>query len=95
MVVLYPILLIGAAYLMAKSRERGLGARGRIWFAAWVGAGAFFAFSLITGLSIGLLFLPAVAIAVCWLAVHAPYWREAAGFPIGGAVTVAGLLFFI
>ena len=35
MIVLYPIVLAGALYLMLKSRQRGLGARGGIWFSAW------------------------------------------------------------
>ena len=37
-----------------KSRERGLGARGWPWFAAWVLVGAIFVFSFVTGFSIGL-----------------------------------------
>ena len=36
MIVLYPIVLVaGAVYLMWKSRQRGLGSRGGVWFSAW------------------------------------------------------------
>src|SRR5215210_2943397 len=92
MIVLYPLLLAGAAVLVVKSRQRGLGARGWIWFAAWAFAGALFTFSLLTGLSIGLFLLPAAAFAVLWLAVNAPYWRELAGFAVGAAVVVLAAL---
>ena len=88
MVVLYPIVLVGAVYLMAKSRQRGLGRRGWGWFAGWAGAGALFVFSLLTGFSIGLFLLPLATIAMFWLALHAPYWREATGFPLGAALVV-------
>jgi hypothetical protein len=95
MIVLYPIVLAGALYLMWKSRQRGLGARGGIWFAGWVGAGGLFMFSLLTGYSIGIFLLPAVMFAVCWLAVNAPYWREVTGFPVGGAIVLAAFLPFM
>jgi hypothetical protein len=86
MVVLYPIVLVAALFLMSKSRQRGLGHSGWRWFSAWAGAGAFFVFSLLSGFSIGLFLLPLATIAMFWLALHAPYWREAAGFLLGGAV---------
>jgi hypothetical protein len=92
MVVLYPIVLVAALYLMSKSRERGLGQRGWGWFAAWAAAGALFVFSLLTGFSIGLFLLPLATIATFWLSLHAPYWREAAGFPLGGAMVVLVVL---
>lgn len=96
MIVLYPIVLAAALYLMWKSRQRGLGARrGWIWFNAWVGAGALFLFSLLTGFSIGLFLFPASALAIFWLAVNAPYWREVAGFPLGAALVVLGILLFV
>ena len=96
MIVLYPILLAGALYLMWKSRQRGLGARrGLPWFNAWLGAGALFLFSLLTGFSIGLFLFPAAALAICWLSVNAPYWREVAGFPVGAALVFAGLVLFV
>jgi hypothetical protein len=86
MVVLYPIVLVAALFLMSKSRQRGLGQRGWGWFSAWAAAGALFVFSLLTGFSIGLFLLPLATIAMFWLALHAPYWREAAGFLLGGAL---------
>jgi hypothetical protein len=95
MVVLYPIVLAGALYLMWKSRQRGLGARGGIWFSAWAFAGALFLFSLMTGLSVGLFLFPAAAIAIFWLAVNAPYWREVAGFPVGVALVAIGIVLFV
>ena len=93
MIVLYPIVLVGAAYLMTKSAKRGLGSRGRMWFGAWVVAGALFTFSLLTGLSIGLLLLPASAFAVFWLAVNAPHARDVAGFPAGIAAVLLVIAF--
>ena len=91
MIILYPIVLVAAVYLMAKSRQRGLGRRGWGWFAAWVGAGALFVFSLLTGFSIGLFLLPLATVAMFWLALQAPYWREVAGFPVGAAIVVLAL----
>jgi hypothetical protein len=96
MIVLYPLVLAAALYLMWKSRQRGLGARrGWIWFNAWVGAGVLFLFSLVTGFSIGLFLFPAAAIAIFWLAVNAPYWREVAGFPVGAALAAVGALLVV
>ena len=94
MLVLYPIVLGGALYLMFKSRQRGLGARGGVWFSAWTFTGALFLFSVLTGLSIGLFLFPAAALAIFWLAVRAPYWREVAGFPIGAALLGVGVILF-
>jgi hypothetical protein len=96
MIVLYAVVLAGALYLMSKSRQRGLGARrGWIWFNAWLGTGALFLYSLLTGLSIGLFLFPASALAIFWLAVNAPYWREVAGFPVGAALVGIGILLFV
>jgi hypothetical protein len=96
MIVLYLVVLAGALYLMSVSRQRGLGARrGWLWFNAWLGAGALSLFSLVTGFSIALVLFPASVIAIFWLAVNAPYWREVAGFPIGAALVAAGILLFV
>jgi hypothetical protein len=95
MIVLYPIVLAAALYLMWKSRQRGLGSRGGIWFSAWAFAGALSLFSLLTGLSIGVFLFPAAALAIFWLAVSAPYWREAAGFPVGVGLVAIGIVFFV
>lgn len=95
-VVLYLIVLAAALYLMSVSRQRGLGARrGWIWFNAWVAAGALFLFSLLTGFSIGLFLFPASALAIFWLAVNAPYWREVAGFALGAALVLIGTVLLV
>jgi hypothetical protein len=95
-VVLYLIVLAAALYLMSVSRQRGLGARrGWLWFNAWVATGALFLFSLLTGFSIGLFLFPAAALAIFWLAVNAPYWREVAGFPLGAALVLIGSLLLV
>jgi hypothetical protein len=96
MIVLYLIVLAAALYLMSVSRQRGLGARrGWLWFNAWVATGALFLFSLVTGFSIGLFLFPASALAIFWLAVNAPYWREAAGFLLGVVLVVVGTVLFV
>jgi len=96
MIVLYLVVLAAALYLMSVSRRRGLGARrGWPWFNAWVATGALFLFSLFTGFSIGLLLFPASALAIFWLAVNAPYWREVAGFPVGAVLVLVGIVLFV
>jgi hypothetical protein len=92
MIVLWPLVLVGAAVLVAKSRQRGLGRRGWPWFVGWVLAGALLMFSFLTGLSIGVFLLPAAAFAVLWLAVNAPYGRELAGFVVGVALVLLALV---
>ena len=59
------------------------------------GTGVLFLFSMVAGFSIGLFLFPVAAIAIFWLAVNAPYWREVAGFPVGALLVVAGLLLFV
>ena len=88
MIVLWPLALAGAVVLLVKSRQRGLGRRGWLWSAAWALAGALCVLSLVTGFSVGLYFFPAAVFAIFWLAVHAPHWRELAGFPVGAAAAV-------
>ena len=61
MVVLYPIVLVAALYLMFKSRQRGLGVPGRLWFSAWAFAGVLSMFGLVTGRSIALVLFAAAA----------------------------------
>jgi hypothetical protein len=95
MIVLYLVVLAGALYLMSVSRQRGLGARrGWPWFNAWLAAGALFLFSLLTGLSIALVLFPVSVIAIFWLAMNAPYWREVAGFPLGAVLVLVGAVLF-
>jgi hypothetical protein len=92
MIVLWPLALAGAVVLLVKSRQRGLGRRGWHWFSAWALAGALAVLSLLTGFSVGLYFFPAAVFAIFWLAVHAPYGRELAGFPVGVAAVVLAFL---
>jgi hypothetical protein len=95
-IVLYLIVLAGALYLMSVSRQRGLGARrGWLWFNAWVAAGALFLFSLVTGFSIAIVLFLASVIAIFWLAVNAPYWREVAGFLVGVGLVAIGIVLFV
>jgi hypothetical protein len=88
MAVLWPLALAGAVVLVVKSRQRGLGRRGWQWFAAWALAGALAVLSILTSFSVGLYFFPAAVFAIFWLALHAPYGRELAGFPVGVAGVV-------
>ena len=96
MTVLYVVVLAGALYLMSVSRQRGLGARrGWPWFNAWVAAGVLSLFSLLTGSSIAIVLFLASVIAIFWLAVNAPYWREVAGFPVGVGLVAIGFVLFV
>jgi hypothetical protein len=96
MMILYLLVLAGALYLMSVSRQRGLGARrGWPWFNAWVAAGALSLFSLLIGFSIALVLFLASVIAIFWLAVNAPYWREVAGFPVGVGLVAIGAVLFV
>ena len=96
MTVLYVVVLAGALYLMSVSRQRGLGARrGWAWFNVWVAAGALSLFSLLTGSSIAIVLFLASVIAIFWLAVNAPYWREVAGFPVGVGLVAIGFVLFV
>ena len=93
MIALWPIALAGAVVLVVKSRQRGLGRRGWLWFSAWVLAGALAVLSVVTDFSIALYFFPSAVFAVFWLALHAPYGRELAGFPVG--VAAVALVFWL
>lgn len=94
MILLYPLLLLGAVAVIVRRQDQACG-RGWEWFVAWLGAGAFFAFSLLAGFSIGLFFLPLVSIAVLGVAWLSPHFREASGLPVGGALLVGALLAFV
>ena len=88
MIVLWPLALVGAVVLVVKSRQRGLGRRGWQWFFAWVLAGALAVLSVVTDFSVALYFFPAALFATFWLALHAPYSRELAGFLVGIAAVL-------
>jgi hypothetical protein len=88
-IVLYPALLIAAiVVIIRRDREGG---HGWGWFVAWSFAGAAFFFSFLTGLSIGLLLLPAVAVVVLFVAARAPHAAESAGFVAGVGLVIVGV----
>ena len=93
MILLYPLVFVGAVILLLKSRQRGQGVTGWPWFAAWALAGALVMLSLLTGFSIGLFLFPAAAFAVFWLAVNAPHARDVAGFLAGIAAVLLVIAF--
>ena len=90
-ILLYPLLLIGAAVVMLRAQKAGVGHHGWPWSVAWALAGAIFMFSLLTGLSIGLLLFPVATVAVFWLAANAP-GREVVGFPAGSVAVLVAVL---
>ena len=92
MIVLWPLALAGAVVLLVKSRQRGLGKRGWQWFFAWAFAGALAVLSVLTDVSVALYFFPAAVFATFWLALHAPYSRELAGFLVGLAGALVAFL---
>jgi multisubunit Na+/H+ antiporter MnhB subunit len=93
-ILLYPLLLVGAAMVMHRARSAGVGHRGWPWAALWALAGALFMFSLLTGFSIGLFLLPVVTVAVFWLAANAP-GGEVAGFAAGALAVLVVVLAFV
>ena len=90
MILVYPALLLAAAVLIAR-RDRA-GGHGRRWFGAWAAVGVLFSFSLLTGFSIGLFLLPAVAVALFWVALRSPHAAEATGFLAGAGLLVLTVL---
>jgi hypothetical protein len=82
MILVYPLLLLVALVVVRRRRGSGRDAWGG--FAAWAAAGAAFTFSLVTGLSIGLLLLPLVVLTIAWAIRRAPDFLSMLGF-LGGA----------
>lgn len=93
MILAWLLLLILATVLVRQNRASGVtrpkGSSRAWWFTLWAVAGFFTSISLATGLSIGILILPAAAAALLWAARRAPYLPEAAGFAVGIGVTAA------
>jgi uncharacterized membrane protein YhhN len=87
-ILVYPALVIAAIALAMRSQREG--GRGWPWFAAWCAAGALWFFSLLTGLSIGLLVLPVAAVVLIFAALQSPHLPESFGFVAAvGLVAVA------
>jgi hypothetical protein len=81
MIVLYPAVLLSAAFVVLQRRRMpSVGGAGWGWFAGWCVAGATFTFSFLTGFSIGLFVLPLAAVLLIWVAWSAPRLAEALGF---------------
>jgi lysylphosphatidylglycerol synthetase-like protein (DUF2156 family) len=91
MVLVFPLLLLAAAVLVARGRDTSRG-RGLRWLAAWAVAGAAMTFSFLTGFSIGLFVLPFAAAVLVLVARRSPHPREALGF-LAGAAGVLLLVF--
>jgi hypothetical protein len=94
MILLWPLLLVGAGLIMAKARAGGARLRGWEFLVIWGLAGALFMFSFLAGFSIGLFLFPVAALATLWLAANAP-GREAFGFLAGAAATLFVVLVFV
>jgi hypothetical protein len=93
-ILLYPVLLIGAAVVVLQRKDHA-GGRGWSWFIAWLLTGVFFTFSLVAGFSIGLFFLPLVAAALLGVAWLSPHLREASGLLVGAVALVVVLVAFV
>jgi hypothetical protein len=86
-IIVYPLALV-AVVAYALARRETAGGHGWRYFTLWAAAGALFAFSFVSGMSIGLLLLPAALLAL-FAAAHVAPHAEAAGAGAGlGAVLV-------
>jgi len=88
-ILVYPLLVGIAGYALWRAWQTGRleGGQGWIWFGAWALVGAVFAFSFLTGFSIGLFILPLVVLLLGVVLHSSPRPREAIGFVAGiGAV---------
>ena len=94
MVVLYPIVLVAALYLMFESRQRGLGVPGRRLVQRVGLRRRSLRVRAHDGRNVALVLFAAAAIAIFWLSVNAPYWREVAGFPVGVGLAAIGVVLF-
>jgi hypothetical protein len=94
MIVLFPLIIVAAAVVVARGGRRGSGSDGIRWFAAWTVAGAAITFSFLTGFSIGLFVLPVAAAILLLVARRAPYPADALGFlnGIGAVLLVVAFL---
>ncbi len=91
MIVLFPALVLIAAFIVWRSRRTvpdSAGGKGWRWFAGWSAAGAALTISFLTGFSIGLFILPLAAGLLIWVARSAPRPAEALGFIEGIGATL-------
>jgi hypothetical protein len=63
------------------------------WFVAWAAVGTLATFSFLTGLSIGILFLPLVVAGLVWVARRSPKGAERIGFAAGIGVMLLVVAF--
>jgi hypothetical protein len=85
-IAIYPLLLAWAAVLIRRRKQEPRPGWGG--FTVWTAAGAVFTFSLLTGLSIGLLLLPLVVAALYLAARSAPDFHASIGFVAGIGVVL-------
>jgi hypothetical protein len=88
LIAIYPLLLVWAALQIRRRRREREQRPSWAGFGAWTAAGAIFTFSLLTGLSIGLLLLPLVIVALYLAVRSAPDFRAALGFVAGIGVVL-------
>ena len=90
MILLWPLLLVGALWVALESRERRASGKGAgcAGFWGWSLAGSLMSFSLLTGFSIGLFLLPLAAAALLLVARRFPYIAESLGFLAGVGATL-------
>jgi hypothetical protein len=85
-ILIYPLLVIVTAVSIARADPRH--SAGWLGFASWTVTGAMFTFSLLTGLSIGLLLLPLVVVLLYAATRIAPDFGDSLGFVAGAGVTL-------
>ena len=92
-ILLWPLLLVGAVVIMGKARQYEQPQRlaGRIGSAAWALAGVLSVVIVAIDFTIAVLIFPFAAFATLWLAANAA-GREAMAFPVGVLVAAAVLL---
>jgi hypothetical protein len=86
-IALYPLVLVVAAFVLVQNQGRP-GGHGWRWFGAWWASGGVFAFSFVSGFSVGLFVLPFAAAALFVVAAQAPHLPETGGF-VAGVGTLA------
>ena len=85
MILIYPLLVVIAAVSIARADRRH--SAGWFGFALWAVTGAAFTFSLLTGLSIGLILLPLVVVLLYAATRIASDFADSLGFVAGiGAI---------